>query len=115
MRVPAHQDGEAEQNRRAAGPYGDSLWPRGSQDHKNHARGARKGAPGPQIIESSRNAAMFPLYFPEKKPRPDVVKVTASGRAGPSTIFFGAKIKKALTANKKGSNMDRFGVLPSSP
>jgi len=69
----------------------------------------------PRILNLRGNAAMLPLYFPEKKPQPDVVKVTASGRAGPSPIFFGAKIKKALTANKKGSNMDRFGVLPSSP
>jgi len=42
----------------------------------------------PRILNLRGNAAMLPLYFPEKKPQPDVVKVTASGRAGAAPIFL---------------------------
>jgi hypothetical protein len=34
----------------------------------------------PRTLNLRGDAAMFPLYFPEKNPQPDVVKVTASGR-----------------------------------
>jgi hypothetical protein len=48
----------------------------------------------PRILNLRGNAAMFPLYFPEKKPQPDVVKVTASGRAGAPDFSLVLKLRK---------------------
>jgi hypothetical protein len=42
----------------------------------------------PRTLNLRGDAAMFPLYFPEKNPQPDVVKVTASGRAGALADFL---------------------------
>jgi hypothetical protein len=86
MRVPAHQNREAEQKGRGASPNGDALRPVRSQGHKKPRRGAAQTPHGSQVLDLAGESRYgFPL-FSRKEAQPGCSK--SNSVPGASAFLF---------------------------